>query len=146
LFAATGIEAYVKAHPEYGAGKNYEVPRLTDMDRWYEDGTMVRKYAEQAIKAGALRTIASQFVGQTLQERAGESEISDAINAGCSLRRDRIVRPGWRRQMDPANRACGRRHPDRVFLARVGPASGAGAFDRTPPGVLATGGKRVLQR
>jgi hypothetical protein len=53
----------------------------TDMDRWYEDGTMDRKYAEQAIKAGALQTIASQFVGQTVQERAGESGIMASTRA-----------------------------------------------------------------
>jgi hypothetical protein len=51
-----------------------------DMNRWYEDGTMDRKYAEQAIKAGVLQIIASQFVGQTLQERAGETEMRDGIN------------------------------------------------------------------
>lgn len=51
-----------------------------DMDRWYEDGTMDRKYAIETIKAGVLQTIASQFVGQTLQQRAGESEMRDGIN------------------------------------------------------------------
>jgi hypothetical protein len=51
-----------------------------DMDRWYDDGTIDRKYAVQAIKAGVLQTIASQFVGQTLQERAGETEMRDGIN------------------------------------------------------------------
>jgi hypothetical protein len=51
-----------------------------DMDRWYEDGTMDRKYAEHSIKAGVLQVIASQFVGQTPQERAGASEMSRGIN------------------------------------------------------------------
>jgi hypothetical protein len=45
-----------------------------DMDRWYEDGTMDRKYAEHSIKAGVLQIVASQFVGQSLQQRAGEPE------------------------------------------------------------------------
>lgn len=58
-----------------------------DMDRWYEDGTMDRKYAIEAIKAGVLQTIASQFVGQTLQERAGESEMSDGINKVIAARK-----------------------------------------------------------
>lgn len=59
----------------------------TDMDRWYEDGTMDQKYAERSIKAGVLQIIASQFVGQTLQERAGESEMSDGINKAMAARK-----------------------------------------------------------
>lgn len=58
-----------------------------DMDRWYEDGTMDRKYAIETIKAGVLQTIASQFVGQTLQKRAGESEMSDGINKVIAARK-----------------------------------------------------------
>lgn len=58
----------------------------TDMDRWHEDGTMDRKYAESAIKAGVLQIIASQFVGQTLQESAGKSEMSDGINKAIAAR------------------------------------------------------------
>jgi hypothetical protein len=57
-----------------------------DMDRWYEDGTMDRKYAERSIKAGVLQIVASQFVGQTLQERAGESEMSAGINSVIAAR------------------------------------------------------------
>jgi hypothetical protein len=45
-----------------------------------------RSYAEQAIKAGVLQLIASQFVGQTLQERAGESEMRDGINKAMAAR------------------------------------------------------------
>jgi hypothetical protein len=116
------------------------------MDRWYEDGTMVRKYAEQAIKAGALRTIASQFVGQTLQERAGESEMSDAINAGCSLRRDRIVRPvgvvKWILQTEPADAGI----LTVFFLPVWGLLLVLGLLIGRRLGLLATGGKRVLQR
>jgi hypothetical protein len=37
-------------------------------------------YAEESIKAGMLQIIASQFVGQKPQERAGESEMRDGIN------------------------------------------------------------------
>lgn len=58
-----------------------------DMDRWYEDGTIDRKYAEQAIKAGVLQTIASQFVGQIPQERAGETELRDGINKIISAKK-----------------------------------------------------------
>lgn len=57
-----------------------------DIDRWYEDGTMDLKYAEHAIKAGVLQVIASQFVGQTLQERAGETEMSGGINMAMAAR------------------------------------------------------------
>jgi hypothetical protein len=58
------------------------------MERWYEDGNMDRKYAVQTIKAGVLQTIASQFVGQTLQERLGMSEMSDGINQAVAARKD----------------------------------------------------------
>jgi hypothetical protein len=57
-----------------------------DMDRWYQDGTMDELYAERTIKAGMLQLVASQFVGQTLQERVGESEMSDGINKFIAAR------------------------------------------------------------
>ena len=57
-----------------------------DIDRWYEDATMDRIYAEHAIKAGVLQLIASQFVGQTLQERAGETEMSRGINMAIAAK------------------------------------------------------------
>jgi hypothetical protein len=47
---------------------------------------MDRKYAERGIKAGVLQVIASQFVGQTPQERAGMSEMSDGINQAIAAR------------------------------------------------------------
>lgn len=56
------------------------------IDRWQEDGTIDVKYAESTIKAGVLQIIASQFVGQALQERAGESEMSDGINKVIAAR------------------------------------------------------------
>jgi hypothetical protein len=56
------------------------------IDRWHEDGTIDRKYAENSIKAGVLQIIASQFVEQTLQERAGESEMNDGINKAIAAR------------------------------------------------------------
>ncbi|WP_407174552.1 hypothetical protein [Bradyrhizobium sp. STM 3562] len=60
-------------HEREAAGKCTEA----DMERWYEDGTIDRKYAEASIKAGVLQIIASQFVDQPLQEKAGKSEMSD---------------------------------------------------------------------
>jgi hypothetical protein len=42
------------------------------IERWREDGTFDQLEAEDSIKARVLQIIASQFVGQTLQERAGD--------------------------------------------------------------------------
>jgi hypothetical protein len=58
----------------------------TTIGRWHEDGTIDRKYAENTIKAGVLQIVASQFVGQTLQERAGEPEMNDGINNAIAAR------------------------------------------------------------
>jgi hypothetical protein len=57
----------------------------TAIDRWQEDGTIDRKYAEESIKAGALQVIASQFVDPSLQ-KAGQSELRDGINQAIAAR------------------------------------------------------------
>lgn len=49
------------------------------IERWRDDGSLDRLEAEDSIKAGVLQVIASQFVGQKPQERAGESEMDDGI-------------------------------------------------------------------
>jgi hypothetical protein len=92
-----------------------------DMDRWYEDGTMDRKYAEQAIKAGVLQTIASQFVGQTLQERAGETEMRDGINQVIAAKKK--SREYWdAKHPAPTKTSAKKRKPTapRRFGARLG--------------------------
>jgi hypothetical protein len=70
--------------------EKYSAGRFTkaDMDRWYENGTVDRKCAEHSIKAGVSQIVASQFVGQTLQERAGESQMRDGINQVIAARRN----------------------------------------------------------
>jgi hypothetical protein len=76
-------------HDEVHAMDEKQAPgRFTkeDMDRSYEDGTMDRKYAEHSIKAGVLQIIASQFVGQTPQERAGQYEMIDGVNKAIAAR------------------------------------------------------------
>jgi hypothetical protein len=90
------------------------------MERWYEDGTMDRKFAERSIKAGVLQIIASQFVGQTLQERAGESEMSDGINKAMAARQKSSKY--WEAKYAPAAKA-GRKKQDpaaRRFGSRLG--------------------------
>jgi hypothetical protein len=57
----------------------------TAIDRWQEDGTIDRKYAEESIEAGALQVIASQFVDPSLQ-KAGQSELRDGINQAIAAR------------------------------------------------------------
>jgi hypothetical protein len=86
-----------------------------DMDRWYEDGTMDRKYAEQSIKAGALQIVASQFVGQTLQERAGESEMSHGINKAIAAAQK--SNKYWKAKYPaPAKKARKKRKPPQISL------------------------------
>jgi hypothetical protein len=92
-----------------------------DMDRWYEDGTMDRKYAERAIKGGVLQTIASQFVGQTLQERAGETEMRDGINQVIAAKKK--SREYWdAKHPAPAKTSAKKRKPaaPRRFGSRLG--------------------------
>jgi hypothetical protein len=66
----------------YGKG---EIDKAT-IDRWQEDGTIDKEYAESSIQAGALQIIASRLVYQTLQERAGETEMRDGINKAIAAR------------------------------------------------------------
>jgi hypothetical protein len=91
-----------------------------DMDRWYEDGTMDRKYAEHSIKAGVLQIVASQFVGQTLQERAGESEMSDGINKAIAGRQK--SNKYWEAKYPPAAKAGRKKRKPaaRRFGSRLG--------------------------
>jgi hypothetical protein len=58
----------------------------TSIGRWREDGTLDQLEAEDTIKAGVLQNIASQFVGQKPQERAGESEMRGGINEAFKAR------------------------------------------------------------
>jgi hypothetical protein len=92
-----------------------------DMDRWYEDGTMDRKYAEHSIKAGVLQIIASQFVGQTLQERAGESELSGGINQVIAAKKK--SREYWDAKHPPPAKTSGKKRKTsapRRFGSRLG--------------------------
>jgi hypothetical protein len=52
----------------------------TSIERWHEDGTFDKLEAEESIRGGVLQIIASQFVGQGPQKRAGESELRNGIN------------------------------------------------------------------
>lgn len=58
----------------------------TSIERWREDGTFNELEAEDSIKAGMLQIIASQFVGQTLQERAGKSEMRNGISKAIAAK------------------------------------------------------------
>jgi hypothetical protein len=62
-----------------------EIDKAT-IDRWQEDGTIDKAYAESSIQAGALQIIASRFVYQTLQERAGETEMRDGIKTAIAAK------------------------------------------------------------
>ena len=56
------------------------------IDRWDEDGTFDRMYAEGAIQRGALQIIASKLLDQHLQVSAGESEMQDGIRRVIAAR------------------------------------------------------------
>jgi hypothetical protein len=49
------------------------------IDRWDEDGTFDRMYAEGAIQRGALQIIASKLLDQSIQISAGKSEMHEGI-------------------------------------------------------------------
>jgi hypothetical protein len=100
----------------YGKG---EIDKAT-IDRWQEDGTIDKEYAESSIQAGALQIIASRFVYQTLQERAGETEMRDGINKAMAARQksDRY----WQaKYVSPAPKGRKKRKPTaRRFGSRLG--------------------------
>jgi hypothetical protein len=64
------------------------------IDRWDEDGTFDRMYAEGAIQRGALQIVASKLLDQVMQVRAGESEMHDGI------RRLTVARERHRKYVD----------------------------------------------
>jgi hypothetical protein len=49
------------------------------IDRWDEDGTFDRMYAEGAIQRGALQIIASKLLDQAMQVSAGKSEMHEGL-------------------------------------------------------------------
>jgi hypothetical protein len=56
------------------------------IDRWDEDGTFDRMYAEGAIQRGALQIVASKLLDQTMQVSAGQSEMHDGIRRLAAAR------------------------------------------------------------
>jgi hypothetical protein len=49
------------------------------IDRWKQDSTFERLYAERVIQRGVLQIIASKLLGQTVQASAGDSEMHQGI-------------------------------------------------------------------
>jgi hypothetical protein len=88
--------------------RNGEIDEAS-IDRWHEDGTIDRKYAENDIKAGVLQIIASQLVGQALQERASESEMNDGINKAIAARQK--SNKYWEAKYPPAKAGRKKRKP-----------------------------------
>jgi hypothetical protein len=75
-----------------------------DIDRKYEDGTTDRMCAESAIKSGALQLIASQFIDQPLQERAGQSQMRDGINEAIKAKAK--IRAYWSAKYPSSAKPC----------------------------------------
>jgi hypothetical protein len=53
--------------------------RQESIDRWKQDSTFERLYAERVIQRGVLQIIASKLLGQTAQASAGVSEMHQGI-------------------------------------------------------------------
>jgi hypothetical protein len=56
------------------------------VDRWDDDGTFDRMYAEGAIQRGALQIIASTLLNQSIQVAAGKSEMHEGIRRVIAAR------------------------------------------------------------
>jgi hypothetical protein len=53
--------------------------RQESIDRWEKDGTFDEMYAEGTIRGGALQTIASKLLDQSIQVSAGKREMHEGI-------------------------------------------------------------------
>jgi hypothetical protein len=60
--------------------------RQESIDRWDEDGTFDRMYAEGSVQRGALQIIASKLLDQSIQVRAGQSEMQEGIRRVIAVR------------------------------------------------------------
>jgi hypothetical protein len=71
------------------------------LDRWWKDGTFERMTAEHTIYRGALQIVASQLIGQSTQQAAGDRELHDGLRNYERAREDQRER---RRQETRASR------------------------------------------
>jgi hypothetical protein len=60
--------------------------RQESIDRWDEDGTFDRMYAEGTVQRGALQIIASKLLDQSIQVRAGQSEMHEGVRRVIAAR------------------------------------------------------------
>jgi hypothetical protein len=61
-------------------------------DRWSNDGTFDRMDTKHIMYRGALQIVASTLIGQTTQERAGDSEFHDGLRAYERAREEQVLR------------------------------------------------------
>jgi hypothetical protein len=61
-------------------------------DRWSEDGTFERMDAKHTVYRAALQIVASQLIGQNVQETAGDREFHDGLRAYERTREERRAR------------------------------------------------------
>jgi hypothetical protein len=61
----------------------------SDVDRWLEDGTFEKMWAEHTVLCGSLQIIASDLIGQTTQKTAGQREFRDGLREVERVRADR---------------------------------------------------------
>jgi hypothetical protein len=90
-----------------------------DIDRWYEDGTMDRKYAEQAIKAGCCRrSLRNSLARPCRNTRAKPKCVMASINSSQPRRKSkRIGTRGTRPR--PSKRVANASHPSRTDADHV---------------------------
>jgi len=74
------LRVFDELHDCRGRIKNGTLDEAT-YDRWWDDGTFEVSMAERRMYRGALQMIASELIGQSTQQRAGESEFHEGLFA-----------------------------------------------------------------
>jgi hypothetical protein len=59
------------------------------IDRWWKDGRFEKMMAVHTISKGVLQAIASELIGQNMQQRSGESELHQGILDWIRVREER---------------------------------------------------------
>lgn len=72
--------------------------------RWSADGTFMIAAAEDIIRAGVLRAVSAELVGQRLQECNGENELHDGLRMYEQFREERRRARAAEKQIDNARR------------------------------------------
>jgi hypothetical protein len=75
---------------EYWEGERQGRYTKEQVDRWLGDGRHEQLLAEHTIQRGVLQAIASELIGQDMQQRTGESEFHDGLRRWSDNREERL--------------------------------------------------------